>query len=326
MSLSLSRKALILVTVPVVFELGLVSFLASALNQAEDARRQENRAREFSSHLNNIMSMHLQRTAFLVLSNNAPSPDIDKKISALKHKMWEEFQAINKLSAEDPTQRDQWKMLMVLANNLDTTFTLAKLYYKNDDKTAAALEFARVQTYLQQLIHLSDKLNADQAAIFNERHQELQRSGQTVQRALWAAVLGSVLLAFGLLLYFNRGTSDRLRTIMRNTELLAVGKPPERSLSGDDELASIDSLYHRMHASLTSLRERERTILDSAAEIICSIDDELRFSDVNNAVQKLWLYEPQDILGKRVVDCILQRRPKKGSRRVCGTWSNENQV
>jgi PAS domain S-box-containing protein len=304
MSLSLSKKAVILVTVPMVFEISLVTVLASALHRAEEARQQENRARELSSHLNNIMSMHLQRTAFLVLSNNAPSPIIDQKINALKAKMYKEFLSINKLAGEDPGQKDRWQALMVLANNLDATFTLAKLYYSKDNKEAAAIEFARVQGYLQQLIKLSDSLNEEQAQLLNERHQELLRSGQAINYALAVAVLGSMAIAFGLLVYFNRGTADRLRALMKNTQLLAVGKAPQQALDGDDELAEIDNLYHKMHASLTNLRERERTILDNAAEIICSIDTDLRFSDVNNAVQKIWGYSSQDLLGKRVVDCI----------------------
>jgi len=304
MSLSLSKKAIILVTVPVLFEIGLVSALASAFNRAEEARKQENRARELTSHLNTVMSMHLQRVAFLVLSSKAPGPGVDARVNELKEKMKVEFAQINELAMHDPAQKEKWKTLMILAKNLDETFIMAKLYYAKDNKTAAAFEFARVQNYLDQLIQLTDSLNDSQAQLLNQRHAELLQSGKEIQIALWAAVIGSLIIAFGLLIYFNRGTSDRLQALMKNTELLAVGKAPNKAISGDDELADIDRLFHQLHNSLTNLRQRERTILDNAAEIICSIDEDLRFGDVNNAVQRIWGYSPSDLLGKRAIDLI----------------------
>jgi len=304
MSLSLSKKAIILVTVPVLFEIGLVSALASAFNRAEEARKQENRARELTSHLNTVMSMHLQRVAFLVLSSKAPGPGVDARVNELKEKMKVEFAQINELAMHDPGQKEKWKTLMILAKNLDETFIMAKLYYAKDNKTAAAFEFARVQNYLDQLIQLTDSLNDSQAQLLNQRHAELLQSGKEIQIALWAAVIGSLIIAFGLLIYFNRGTSDRLQALMKNTELLAVGKAPNKAISGDDELADIDRLFHQLHNSLTNLRQRERTILDNAAEIICSIDEDLRFGDVNNAVQRIWGYSPSDLLGKRAIDLV----------------------
>jgi len=310
MSLSLSKKAIILVTVPVLFEIGLVGTLASAFTRAEEARRQENRARELTSHLNRIITMHLQSVAFLALSNSAPSPALDRRIAALKEKMSAEIDEICNIKMHDPEEKAKWTTLIDLARNIGKTFALAKLYYSKDNKVAAALEFAQVQRYLDQLIDLSDQLNQGQAQLLNDRHQDLMRSSKEIELALWTAVLGSLVIAFGLLIYFNRGTADRLRALMKNTQLLAVGKAPQKALTGDDELAMIDRLYHQMHTSLTSLRERERTILDNAAEIICSIDEDLRFGDVNNAVQKIWGYSPADLMGKRTVDLIAKQDQK----------------
>ncbi|MBS2005518.1 MAG: PAS domain S-box protein [Cyanobacteria bacterium SZAS TMP-1] len=304
MPLSLSKKAIILVTVPVLFEIGLVGTLASAFIRAEEARKQENRSRELTSHLNTVMSMHLQRVAFLVLSSKAPGPGVDARVNELKEKMKVEFVQISQLALHDPAQKEKWKTLMMLAKNLDDTYNMAKVYYSNDNKAAAAFEFARVQSYLDQLIQITDQLNESQAQLLNERHAELLKSGREIEIALWAAVIGSLVIAFGLLIYFNRGTSDRLQALMKNTELLAVGKAPNKALSGDDELAEIDRLFHQLHNSLTNLRQRERTILDNAAEIICSIDEDLRFGDVNNAVEKIWGYTPGDLLGKRAIDLI----------------------
>src|ERR1700679_1355875 len=180
MSLSLSKKAIILVSVPVLFEIGLVSTLAAAFIRAEAARKQENYARELTGHLNNMMAMHLQRVAFLVLSHSAPSPALDTRVTLLRNKMLTEGAEINKLASHDPAQKEKWKGLVELAKKLDDTFFLVKLYYSKDNKMAAAFQMAKLQQYLDQFIQLNDQLQDTQAQLLNERHQELLKSAHEI--------------------------------------------------------------------------------------------------------------------------------------------------
>jgi len=304
MALSLTKKAVILVTVPVLFEIALVGTLAAAFLRTEEARKQENHAREMTGHISNIMAMHLQRVAFLALSKSEPSTAVEERIATLRTKMHGELAEVAKMQREDPDQAAKWKTLLGLAKNLDDSFAQAKLYRSEDKQIEMGLAIAKVRLYLDQLIKLSDQLHLSQNELLNQRHQELLRSSQEIQMALWAAVFGSLVIAFGLLLYFNRGTADRLSSLMKNTQLLAAGQAPLKALTGDDELAQIDRLFHQLHLSLMMLRARERTILDNAAEIICSIDEDMRFSDINNASFRLWGMSPEDLLGKRVIDLI----------------------
>ncbi|MBU6452545.1 MAG: PAS domain-containing protein [Cyanobacteria bacterium REEB67] len=126
----------------------------------------------------------------------------------------------------------------------------------------------------------------------------------------------SILTAFGLVAFFNRSTADRLNVIMENTSRIAAGKPPLNFLGGDDELTRIDRLYRQMYQDLITLREKERAMLDNAAELICSIDTNLRISDINLSAEKILSTNPQELVGRRVLDLIDASSKDKASKKL----------
>ena len=74
MSLKVSHKFLIAVSVPVVFELVLVGTLLNLLNQADEAREREKRGRELANHTYALMGMHVRRlTEFAVYKETRDS-------------------------------------------------------------------------------------------------------------------------------------------------------------------------------------------------------------------------------------------------------------
>ncbi len=276
--------------------------LAASVMHADEAGREEYVAQELYAHLGNIVSMHLQRVAFLALSNSAPSQTLDAEMKSLKSKMHAEAEAVDKLGFTDSAQKEKWKNVLLVAKNLDDTFTLARLYYSKNNRVAATFEFAKVQNYLDELVEGGQQLQDAQMQRINDRRQEREKRSQEIQIALWTAILGSLLTAFGLLFYFLRGTADRFKTLIATSKQLAAGQAPSRPMKGDDELAEIDKALQQLYAALSGLRQKERAILDNLEEVVCSIDEDLRLSDINNAAQKMWGYKVSDLLGKRIID------------------------
>lgn len=135
---------------------------------------------------------------------------------------------------------------------------------------------------------------------------------------------------------------------------MSLGKPPTIRLNGDDELAQIDRVYHRMYKDLATMRRKEVAVLENVADIVCSLDRQLIFSSINEAVIDMWRYEVEDIIGRRAVDLfdesernearakLLQVIEEKGSQRfdvkvtkangtICesawsATWSDDEQL
>src|SRR5262249_5476080 len=69
-------------------------------------------------------------------------------------------------------------------------------------------------------------------------------------------------------------------------------------LTGDDELATLDSAMHQLANELVNLRKQDRALIDNTAEIIFSLNNSLHIVQVNDAIVKRFGYERDDVVGK----------------------------
>src|SRR5882672_9561912 len=57
--------------------------------------------------------------------------------------------------------------------------------------------------------------------------------------------------------------------------------------------------------ALSAALEKERLLLDSAVDVICTVDVEGRFVSVNPACQQLWGYSQQELIGRQYIDLVV---------------------
>ncbi len=107
-----------------------------------------------------------------------------------------------------------------------------------------------------------------------------------------------VLMVGGFL--FSLAFSRKWNILLRNTSLIAAGKPLSPPISSKDELGMLDRALREMAQELASAREREMSLIDMTAEVICSLDPVGRLSEINPAVKKRFGFEPADVKGMNV--------------------------
>lgn len=90
---------------------------------------------------------------------------------------------------------------------------------------------------------------------------------------------------------------DRLKIIAQNAQLISFFQPLPAMLSGTDEIAQLDRVLHESSDALNYIRQKESTILDNAASMICSFDSNLRFLDASKSVVPMLQMEPDDVVG-----------------------------
>ena len=92
----------------------------------------------------------------------------------------------------------------------------------------------------------------------NDRRTLLETSWQRLSWLLVAGTSGAILLAGLLTLSFSRGISRRLQQLRNNAISLAAGDELAPRLTGGDEIADLDRVFHEMATSLRDAAERER--------------------------------------------------------------------
>lgn len=353
--MKLSRKVLIIVTIPVVAELALVSALLYQLGNVDRARQEESYSRELISHLNSAMFLYMQRSNLVIWSSTTKDPKLRARQEGLAGRIVDEIRIIRDLAQQGKgSDKETWLKLANLLNQIRTGFDAAKADYDAGNKLAAGVSWARIQGDIDGLINLANQMSRKNELLDKDKLARLRRDDEILHLILYSSIVLSVGTAFGLAILFNRSTTDRLNVIMHNTQRMSLGKPPSIRLSGDDELAQIDRVYHRMYKELATMQRKEMAVLENVADIVCSLDRQLIFSSINEAVIDMWRYEQDSIIGRRAVDLfdesersdvrakLMEVIEEKGSKRfdvkvnkadgtICesawsATWSEDEQL
>ncbi len=147
-----------------------------------------------------------------------------------------------------------------------------------------------------------------------EQYQD-QRGASELNADQWSLVIVAGLfvaliligtLSFAGAVFFSRSMSKRLNVLIENSIKFSAAQPLLEPLTGQDEIAQLDSVFHQMAKKVEEAASKERAIVDNTIDVICSVDQAGRFSAVNPAVIDVWGYETDEMLGRRLVDIILR--------------------
>jgi PAS domain S-box-containing protein len=114
----------------------------------------------------------------------------------------------------------------------------------------------------------------------------------------------NVFLAVGFAAWLSLGFSRKWNVLMANALNLGIGKTLHKPIGGSDELGKLDSAFHTIAQELDVAREKERALVDRTVQVICSLDQTGKNSQINPAVTKRFGYEPEQILGTNLVSLV----------------------
>jgi PAS domain S-box-containing protein len=162
----------------------------------------------------------------------------------------------------------------------------------------------QAQKLLRKIDESGNKVIERQTRIHDEQRPHQAQSRATIELLIIAGAILSIVLAVILAHYFNSGTSRRLNVLMDNTLQLAMEKPLQAPLEGDDEIATIDGVFHKMAETLSDARSKEQALTQNALDVICSLDEKGRFTKMNQAVKGVWGYDDDELLGRAIVSLV----------------------
>lgn len=304
LNLTLSRKAIILVSVPLVIELALVCFLMTLLQQAEKEREMEAHSREISNEINGAMRCLINAGTNTVIYHVSGSRDSLKLYKQSVREFPQVVERLSRMVKGREEEEDNLLRMVSLYNRANQNLVEGHRKLEAGDRIGSMKPYANLNKSMAELYVVADKIQSRQNEI-----QEKQKAAQaaTREQIKWLVVAGAllnVLAAVGLVLYFNRGTANRFNVLLDNTMRLASGEPLNAPLSGADEIARLDRVFRKMANSLAAATQKERAVLQNAADVICSIDDDFKFAAMNPAVEKVLGYTPDEMIGARLVQYL----------------------
>jgi PAS domain S-box-containing protein len=150
---------------------------------------------------------------------------------------------------------------------------------------------------------LMEQVRAE-VVIFSQEEDRLDSKGRLIldtswQRISWLMVAGTaaaILLASILSLLFSGSISGRLQHLRDNAISLAAGRELAPPLTGHDEIAELDRVFHEMAESLDEVTRREKAVIEGTTDGVFIKDLEQNFLMVNQS--------GADLLGKTVAEVV----------------------
>lgn len=310
--LNATQKGMILVIVPVVFELLFIAAIFVPLHRFSQTLDSMRAGKEI---LFGLQESEIELTKVLIFiaasGGNLEGERAQQVLSGLRRGLVAE----NLWKNLDRTKNPELAHAVELGEKLD--FAFDAFQRKGQERISHGLR--PFQIWLSGpgirsfFAAYGDQKELTRTVLDIERHtvaqqpEELSAFKASVLAILWAGFALSIILTVSLAYLFTREMVSRLASIEKKAELLAVESPlaiSEAVDSGTDEIAELDAALRSASVKLSEARARQAVVLDNSADVICSLDARLKFSAVGQASRKLWGYSPDELLGQSVLNII----------------------
>lgn len=254
-NLSVRKKGILLVSIPVVFQLLLTGLLGYLYSQAEQQALKESQARLLVIRANNLMSAVYDSGWMLVVYTAAAKDRTMYERWLLKKEfLLQQLDSLNKLSVLS-TSPDAYSRLINISNKgvrvMDESFRRVERGNPAD-----------IYKYVPELKSFTDSILSEiNFVLTKDLKSQLgntlgeERVRQLIASCLYAGIFIDILIAIALSQFFGASIEKRINVISDNTRRVRERKELNAQVDGTDEIASLDEEFHVL---TKELRESER--------------------------------------------------------------------
>lgn len=259
MDLKLFQKGLILVLVPIVFELIFVATLASLLRQAEDGMIKENHSRAVVTTAHDLQKIFYDAGAQLSFYNMTKDEAFLKRYqNSLNKKIPEHLAKFAEMTKDQEFERAGFERIeRATRNGIDELERCRKRVA--DGNRSFFLGETRVS--LENLLRALDALIEQEKVVQDNAPTAQADARRTVVYFLYAGVALSVVLGIVMALFFNSDIINRVQIMIANTRRLIRREPLLPRVSGADEIAQLDTVFHEMSQALDEASKYKQEML-----------------------------------------------------------------
>lgn len=307
------HKGLLLVTVPLIFELAFISYVMKCMGDSFNLTDRLTKTQDVIQHIaaieEGIKSAALEIAAFSMKSstkeslkqlidfgNQSQMRDVAKDFAKLRRLLADDATDVKALLEFEGVYEDFQRLIAKTKAGIEAHQTL------NENEKLSV--FLSVDEKFKELSRLIRGFISRQKRIGETTKQEHLELKRNMSMAVAAGVLFNILLAFFSVRFFTTSIGRRVDSVVDNNLRFASGRPLTAPLSGNDEIADLDRAFRQMARTVEEARQKEQAILSNAVDIVCTIDDTGRITQANPALLNALSLDEDDILSRHLLDCI----------------------
>jgi signal transduction histidine kinase len=264
------QKGLILVSVPLIFQIGFVSVISCLFQQIREQVRREEQSKEIVDAVNRMEEKLTKGIGAGTMYVATQDAELLRSWRTSKQDAFLLFERAQKLSAADAGQREnvrkigEWltQSCDALDKMVNTKETDLAILLRNSGLVKNARPLQASQPGQEGLLSFERETGEKLAS---QRMQMLRN----LETALAVGIILNMLVSTCLAFYLMRSITSRLRHVMTNTARLVGREPLELPIKGSDEIAYLDRIFYEAGKHLVELETFKR-------ELISIVSHELR--------------------------------------------------
>ncbi len=305
--LKLRQKGILIVALPLLTETIFVAILVFLQQSAEAEAHKAFYSKMIIGQTQSVVRLIWEGGANFTLWGFTHSPAFDQRMMNNINEVPRELNELKQMVKGNPIQeKNVAEMEKVTQTAVDTLLHYKKRMISGEHYILTHEARMMVTDHLRAIVTGAAAIHR-QEMNYQELHPEkTQQWRMAVQVWLLLMLIVQILMTLWLVNYFGRNITDRLATISGNAQLLSEHQPLRRPVSGNDEIAALDTMFHKMAITLEVVSQREKAIIDNAKDVICSLSEEAKFKQMSPAAKSNWGFDPIDLIGKPFSDYVVE--------------------
>jgi PAS domain S-box-containing protein len=306
--MTLLRKGLILVAVPLIFELAFVAALSYLLHQAEVERDKASYARDLDNRINFIPRHFMEAANCMACNLMFKSNTFVDRYQKIVSDLPPEFVKLREMLKDQPQKLHLLGEMEADIN--EGTKWMNRIMFTMPHERVVAIQpqdLMQIRAILGRMSQESIELAREPHFILEQESAQQEQYRTWINEAIVSGIILNILIAVWLAVYFARSTAGRLNIVIDNTLRLATGQPLNPQISGQDEIAHLDKTFRHMAEDLRiasdnqrSINERIRLIVDSAPVGLLIVTADGTVEQVNPAGVKMFAASTNHLEGKSI--------------------------
>lgn len=264
-TLKLRQKGIILVVLPMCFQVLFLVSLLRLSSDADTAMKRESDSKEMIYVCSNVLQLMVDCGVYAAVYNYTHDVRVREKCAAAMQRAQQDLSAV----ARSVSNRDQLNGITSLQKTVaETSDVLERFLNKTTVPDRKSIDIFVGNDRLSAERKLFAVLRSKADRVVSEERERCKvfvRKKLEAKNVLTATiVVGAtvdILIAFGTAMYFFSNISSRLERLTRNTRLVSERKVPLPPGEGSDEIAELDRSFHQAVSELYESEELRRQIV-----------------------------------------------------------------
>ncbi|MBS1956383.1 MAG: PAS domain S-box protein [Cyanobacteria bacterium SZAS-4] len=307
MNLKIWQKILLIVSLPVIFEIVFVATLAALLLQTEQLSDQ------FENSKSALLRYHVAEEALLqgffqfITVDTRAANDYSKEFDYLIEKLRFYERSISNTFGMRVEIRDAFEEVPELFNNAAKMIDKFKVIFKQPPSMRRDLVKEQEPEILGMMLvikPLSDRIARGERQMQMSAPTELLSKRSSVIATTIVGLVISLIISCGAAYLLFRNIAKRLQIIEANAHNVALGKELLPALKDQDEIGQLDAALHEAADLISDAKKKEFAILEQSIDVLCSLDRRLRIVDIGESVYKSWKQSADELIGRSILTLV----------------------